>query len=239
MLMAPCFNLCPILRYEDSPYMHNTTRTLLLVPKQVTQTEPPAFSPSRMALLAAPLLAPRNELSSTQLPVSAKGTRSSGRAGLTGYWQHRGLIFVWVFCWFCFGFFCFVLWVEILLHSPGWPGTHNTAQAVLKFTILLPLTSRCWCSEHVSPRQLVLDLVVWFFHKAFYIGVCWMETLLEKPAHSSQARIQRKNNVRRKKSRKFLSFKKRAHFRHAQKRPERHASRCSSALCTEPWDACK
>lgn len=74
--------------------MHNTTRTLLLVPKQVTQTEPPASSRSRMALLAAPLLAPRNELSSTQLPVSAKGTRSSGRAGLTGYWQHRGLIFV-------------------------------------------------------------------------------------------------------------------------------------------------
>lgn len=140
---------------------------------------------------------------------------------------------------FVLDFFCFVLWVEILLHSPGWPGTHNTAQAVLKFTILLPLTSRCWCSAHVSPRQLVLGLVVWFFHKAFYIGVCWMETLLEKPAHSSQARVQRKNNVRRKKSRKFLSFKKRAHFRHAQKRPERHASRCSSALCTEPWDACK
>lgn len=127
MLMAPCFNLCPILRYEDSPYMHNTTRTLLLVPKQVTQTEPPAFSPSRMALLAAPLLAPRNELSSTQLPVSAKGTRSSGRAGLTGYWQHRGLIFVWVFCWFCFGF-CFVLFCELRFYSIAQAGLVLTIQ---------------------------------------------------------------------------------------------------------------
>lgn len=204
------------------PLYAHTTRTLLLVPKQVTQTEHPASSPSRIALLAAPLLAPRNELLSTQLPISGKGTRSSGRAGLTGYWQHSCLIFIWVFCWFCFGFF-FVLFCELRLYS--------IAQAGLVLTIQPRLSSNSasfdfqmlvFWARVTMPRppavciiQLVLGLVVWFFHKVFYIGVCWMETLLEKPAHSSQARVQRKNNVRRKKSRKFLSFKKRAHFRHA------------------------
>lgn len=205
------------------PLYTHTTRTLLLVPKQVTQTEHPASSPSIMALLAAPPPGSQEWTLLYTTPCFSDGHKIQwqrwpyGVSTVQLFDFHLSFLFILVWI------FCFVLWDEILLRSPGWPGTHNTVQAALRFTILLPLTSRCWCSEHVtmpqSPAvciiQLVLGFVVWFFHKAFYTGVCWMETLLEKLAHSSQSRVQGKNIVRRKKSRKFLSFKKRAHFRHA------------------------